>query len=143
MKYFRFTNTNWMPDINAKSVAPWAKIVLDLIEKEFAPSLMVLVFSISTGSTRGPALFLALCLFGSFALMFLIKKNEADDKILMVRAIVYFVTIMLFVDLLADKHIFEAETMPQQIELSMTYQAMQRHGAKSTECDDWETCMVA
>ena len=121
MKYFRFTNTNWQPDINAKSVAPWAKIVLDLVEKEFAPSLMVLVFSISTGATRVFAVILSLLLFCSFGAMFLFRKNEVYDKIQIVRVLIYILTIFLFIDILADNHIFEDETMAQQIEMSMTY----------------------
>ena len=137
MKFFRFKQTNWHPDMNSKSIAPWVKLSLDLIEQQFAPSLIVICMNVSVGATHGFAVVLTLIIFLMFIFMFVTQKNNSLEYSTLQRFVVYVCTLMLLINILANDHIFEESTLPQKIGDSMTQQALQRHGVKES-LQSWE-----
>ena len=49
-KYMRLAHLKWLPNMDAADVPVNVKIVLNLIERELAPTLLVLTFLISVGA---------------------------------------------------------------------------------------------
>ena len=49
-KYMRSTHLKWLPNMDAADVPVNVKIVLNLIERELAPTFLVLTFMISVGA---------------------------------------------------------------------------------------------
>lgn len=104
------------------------KTVLNLIEREMAPSIVVCVFLISVGAFYAFSAVLMVFLLCASGYLFWAYKNQKMSHIVIGRILLFSITIILFIVLLSDDHVFEDSTLPQLVEMHMTYAARHRHG---------------
>ena len=75
LKYSRFKSIDWKPDVDSIKIPLMIKIPINLIEREMAPSLMVLTFMISVGAYYVFAILMTLGLIACFVFLFLSYKS--------------------------------------------------------------------
>ena len=105
--------------------------ILNLLERELALTFLVMTFLISVGAYRVFSVLLTLLVIANAAGLFLSYKNVNHAGIKFSRILLFVITVLFFLILLADNHVFEETTLPQKIEEHMTWQARQRHGDKN------------
>ena len=49
LKYKRLDHLKWMPNVDSKTIPDFIKVPLNMLEREIAPSLLVIVFLMSVG----------------------------------------------------------------------------------------------
>ena len=49
LKYKRLEHLKWMPNVECKTIPDFIKVPINMIEREIAPSLLVIVFLMSVG----------------------------------------------------------------------------------------------
>jgi len=113
MKLKRFKATNWTPLLNSNEyMTSFTKASCDVIERDAAPVLMVLVFTVSSGALHlvGMLIFFVIIL----VMMYLIcgYSRESFPNIIAGRILLYLATLILFVSLLGNDHIFLDSTLP-------------------------------
>ena len=113
---------------NSSSLSAGLTTILNLLEKELAPTFLVVSFLISVGAYYAFSVFLTFLVLFIGAALFLSYKNVNHAAIKFSRILLFVITTLLFIVLLADNHVFENTTLPQKIEDHMTFQARQRHG---------------
>ena len=105
--------------------------MLQVLEKELAPTLICITFCISVGAFYGFAAFLMVCIILNTVLLVHSYESKNYVRIMGSRIGVMFFTVCIFLILLADDHVFEDTTLPQRIEKHMTDLARNRHGDSS------------
>ena len=112
VKYLRNKNLNWKPNVNATTLPDGIRIPLNLIERELAPSLMVVTFLISVGCFFFFQLFMLLGIIGSAVFLFF-KYRKVDQNLIKIgRISLVIITIIMFLSLMIDNHAFEDSTLP-------------------------------
>jgi ABC-type multidrug transport system permease subunit len=106
--------------MNLYKIPDGIKTLINMMEKEMAPTFMVITFLISVGSFYGFAIINFTCIIVVFLCMFAGYMKVNNDVIKCSRILLVMLTLMLFVSLLADNHVFEESTLPQKIESHMT-----------------------
>ena len=71
LKFLRNKHCEWKPDVHTKSLADGIRIPLNMIEKELAPSLIVITFCISVGCFYYFQLLLMISMIAISAFLFL------------------------------------------------------------------------
>ena len=125
-----------MLKINTEKLADGVKLPLNMLEREIAPSLIVLTFLISVGAFQFFQLFLTLVLIGGSVFLFMAYRQVNQHKIAIGRIIIVVITSFLFLTLLSDDHIFEDSSLLQIIEEHMTESAKLRHGIHAKSLDE-------
>ena len=100
-----------------------------LLEKELAPSFLIMVLIISVGAFHLAALFTSLFIILLGVLLLIAYQTEIMLAVKLGRICLFLMTCILFSLLIAADHVFDKTTLPQVVELHMTKQAMVRHGA--------------
>jgi len=128
MKFKRFRSTDWVPVHNSADISPFAKASCDVFEKDLAPALMILVFTISSAAFHTISL-------AAFAVMLIVAMYligaytcQSYPNITAARILLYLTTLILFITLMGNDHVFNDSTLPQEIEMHMTNAARARHG---------------
>jgi hypothetical protein len=98
--------------MDAKDVPVNVKIVLNLIERELAPTFLVLTFMISVGAYYFFSLLLSIGIVALFFWLGRAYKNMNYYNISIGRIVLVGITAFLFIILLSDDHIFEDTTLP-------------------------------
>ena len=111
------------------------KLPINIIEREMAPSLIVLTFLISVGAYYFFAVLMTLGLVGCFVVLNLSYKDMNQHRITITRIVLVITTCFMFLSLLGDDHVFEDATLPQIIEDHMTELARMRHGDRSIDAN--------
>ena len=99
-----------------------------MIERELAPSLFVIAFCISVSGYYVPGALFTVILLLAAGYLGWAYMGQRSTHVIFGRAVVFAVTVMLFITVLADDHAFEDSTLPQLIENHMTNLARSRHG---------------
>ena len=98
--------------MNLYKIPDGVKTVCNMIEKEMAPTFMILTFLISVGSFYGFAIINFTCVIVIFAMMLAGYMKVNNDVIKCSRILLVIFTLLLFMSLLADNHVFEESTLP-------------------------------
>lgn len=106
--------------MNLYKIPDGIKTMNNLIEKEMAPSFMVCTFLISVGSFYGFAIIIFTCIIVTFAILFTGYFKVNNEVVKCSRILLVIFTLMLFISLMADDHVFNESTLPQKIESHMT-----------------------
>jgi len=104
------------------------KMPLNLIERELAPTLVIATMLVAVGCFylfQAALLFLAL---GSSLGLYCSYKQKAFGFVNVLRTFLFLLTVMLFMTLMVDDHVFEDSTLPQIVEQHMTSAALFRRG---------------
>jgi hypothetical protein len=86
--------------------------MLNLLERELAPTFLVMTFLISVGAYRVFSVLLTLLVIANAVGLFLSYKNVNHAGIKLSRILLFVITILFFIILLADNHVFEETTLP-------------------------------
>ena len=113
--------------MNLFKIPDGTKTMANLLEKEMAPSFMVCTFLISVGSFYGFALILFSIIILIFTMLFVGYFRVNNEVVKCSRILLVIFTLLLFISLMADDHVFNESTLPQKIEGHMTEQAKNRH----------------
>ena len=111
------------------------KTVLNLIEKEAAPSLFCMAFLMSVGGFYAGGFVISLIIIITIVILFFAYKTQHVNCLAFGRVALFLFTCVLYLILLTDDHIFEDSTLPQVIEMHMTDDARVRHGASRDYVD--------
>ena len=117
--------------MNLYRIPDGIKTVSNMMEKELAPTFMIITFLISVGSFYGFATICLACVMVTSATLFFGYMKVNNNLIKCSRILLVIFTLFLFISLLADDHVFSEQTLPQKIEQHMTSQAKARHSPRS------------
>ena len=112
LKFLRLRSLDWKPDVDSVKLPVGIKLPINLIEREMAPSLMVLTFLISVGAYYFFAVLMTLGLIACFVILNLSYKNMNQHRITVARIVLVVTTCFMFLSLLGDDHAFEDATLP-------------------------------
>ena len=135
LKFLRLRSLDWKPDVDSAKLPINIKLPINLIEREMAPSLMVLTFMISVGAYYVFAILMTLGIIACFVALNLSYKSMNQHRITIARIVLVVTTCFMFLSLLGDDHAFEDATLPQIIEDHMTELARLRHGDRSIDAN--------
>uniref|UniRef100_A0A7S3IDP5 Uncharacterized protein n=1 Tax=Strombidium inclinatum TaxID=197538 RepID=A0A7S3IDP5_9SPIT len=135
-KYKRFQVTGWLPNVDHHALSRPMQVFGNLLEREMAPTVMVVTFLIGVGAFYTTALLLTIAIAVCGFFLFDAYKTNKFARITILRAAIVVLTSLMFLLLLLDNHIFEESTIPQIIEMHMTDLAKHRHGNTSISIRD-------
>jgi len=112
MKFLRFKQTEWQPNMNLYKIPDGIKTLSNMMEKELAPTFMVITFLISVGSFYGFATICLACVVVTSAILFFGYFKVNNEVVKCSRILLVIFTLFLFISLLADDHVFNEQTLP-------------------------------
>lgn len=98
--------------MNLYKIPDGIKTMSNMMEKELAPTLMIITFLISVGSFYGFATICLACVVVTSATLFFGYMKVNNNLIKCSRILLVIFTLFLFISLLADDHVFSDQTLP-------------------------------
>jgi hypothetical protein len=93
-------------------LAPGLSIILNLIERELAPTFLAISFVISVGAYYTFSVVLTFIVIFNSAFLFIAYKSQNHSGIKFSRVLLFITTMIFFFIILGDNHVFEESTLP-------------------------------
>lgn len=112
LRFIRFKQTEWLPHIDSPKMADGIRTMMNLLEKEFAPTMFALTMLISVGALYAEGLILFSIGLLTILVLFCAYRIQAFMVIRLGRFILFAMTISMYGLLLFNEHAFEDSTLP-------------------------------